>query len=149
MVPRKIVIRHSFKPCLISFAYTAMPNMHSSSPTDWSDVTQFINDVDTISSDLQPVLKLGGELQSFLAEAQQQMGIPSQLHDRLIKLSDLTQFLYDFSQFLQLFPIFKSFLPPLTASLAGEKQTIANLDTNMSQLVQSTSQLSTSIKVCA
>ena len=143
------MIKHhsgSFKPYMVSFAAIAIQNT-SSSPTDWPYVTQFMNDVDAIISGLQPVLNLGGELQKFLSKVQQQMGIPKELHNQLIKLSDLAQFLYDLSQFLQMFPIFKPFLPPLTASLSGEKQAIANLDTDMSQLVQSTVDLSVAIKV--
>lgn len=133
--------------CKISFADIAMPKIPSS-PTDWSDVTQFIQDVDSITHDLKPVLKLGEQLQNFLSEAEKQMGIPSQLHDQLTKLSNITQFLYGFSVFLQLFPIFKPFLPPLTAKLEEEKEALLSIDTGMNQLVQSTSVLATSIKVC-
>ena len=136
----------SFKPCTVSFVAIAVPKA-SSSPTDWSDVIQLMNDVDAISNGLQPVLNLGGKLQQFLCKAQQQMGMPEDLHNQLIKLSDVMQFLHDLSQFLQMFPIFKPFLTPLTASLSDEIQAIGKLDTGMSQLVQATSDLSVSIKV--
>ena len=120
----------------------------SSSPTDWSDVIQLVNDVDTISNGLQPVLNLGGELQKFLCKAQQQMSIPEDLHNQLSKLSDIMKFLHGLSLLLQMFPIFQPFLVSLTASLSDEIQTIAELDNDMSHLVQTTSDLSVSIKVC-
>ena len=147
---KMIQLHHSgpFIPCTISLAAIATPKA-SSSPTDWSDVTQLMNDVDVISNGLQPVLDLGGKLQNFLCKAQQQMSMPEDLHNQLIKLSDIMQFLHDLSQLLQMFPIFKPFLTPLTASLSDEIQAIAKLDTGMSQLVQATSGLSVSIKVGA
>ena len=137
----------SFKPCTVSFVAITVPKV-SSSPTDWSDVTQFMKDVDAISTGLQPVMNLGGEMQKFLCKAQQQMSMPKDLHNQLIKLSDIMQFLYDLSKILQMFPIFKPILTPLIANLSEEKQAISNLNTEMSRLVQSTSDLSVSIKVC-
>ena len=113
----------------------------------WSDVTQFTNAVDSISTSLKPVLTLGGELQAFLSTVQKQMGMPAELHTRLTQLSELTTFLHDLSQFLQQFPIFKPFLPALTASLAKEQQAITYLDTDVGQLVQSAASLSTSLQV--
>ena len=136
----------SFKPCTVLFVAIAAPKV-SSSPTDWSDVTQLMNDVDAISNGLQPVLNLGGKLQQFLCKAQQQMGIPEDLQNQLSNLAVIVQCLHDLSQFLQMFPIFKPFLTPLTASLSDEIQAIAKLDTGMSQLVQATYDLSVSIKV--
>ena len=148
-VPVKMIQFHhsgSFIPCTVSFTANAVTKV-SSSPTDWSDVTQFINDVDAISNGLQQVLKFGGKLQNFLCKAQQQMSMPEDLHNQLIKLSGIMQFLHDLSQLLQMFPIFKPFLTPLTVSLSDEIQAIAKLDTGMSQLVKVTSGLSVSIKV--
>ncbi len=153
MVPRRGRQRRSiataplsYTASLVSFPAIASPQP-TGSPTDWSDTAQFAKDVDSITTSLAPVLTLGGELQKFLAKAQQQTEIPSELHTRLAQLSELTTFLHDLSQFLQQFPIFKPFLPPLTSSLANELQAITGLDTDMSQLVQSTASLSSSLQV--
>lgn len=118
-----------------------------SSPTDWYDVDTFTTDIDNISVTLKPILAVGEELKKFLDRAHKQIGIPAELHDRLMHFSDLVNFLHDLSQFLQQFPLFSAFLPPLTTSLGEELQAITYLDSNMSQFVESVSSLSDSLKV--
>lgn len=129
-----------------AFTAIAAPSLPSS-PTDWSDVNQFIKDIDSIINSLAPVLSLGTQLTQYLDKAQAQLAIPGQLHTKLSALQTETQFLYDFSSFLQLFPVFKEFLPLLTNGLGGELTNIKSLDSDMSQFVGATSSLSTTLQV--
>lgn len=131
---------------LTTFPAIAPPYYLASSPTDWSDVDQFVKDVDSICTSLNPVLTLGEQLQQFIRKANTQLVIPCQLRTKLNALQTETQFLYDFSNFLQLIPIF-GFLPPLSAGLEGELTSIKSLDSDMSQFVHDTSSLSTSLQV--
>ena len=80
----------SFVPCSVSLVAIAAPRA-SSSPTDWSDVIQLMNDAGAIINGLQPVLNLGGELQKFLCIAQQQMSMPKDLQNQLCNLAVIVQ----------------------------------------------------------
>lgn len=119
----------------------------SSSPTDWSDVTQFVNDINAVSESLKPVLTLGTQLQQYIGRAKAQLSLPAELHTKLSAFQVETQFLYDFVDFLQIFPIFKMFLPSLADALKDELTSIKGLDDDMSKFVDGTSSLSTALQV--
>ena len=117
------------------------------SPTDFSDLDVFISDIKKIVKSFEPILTLGTNLQDYVKRTKLQLVIPSQLHGNLPPLQTEAQFLYDASSFLQMFPIFRDILPTLTGGLKAELTSINNLDTNMTQLVTSTTALSTSLQV--
>lgn len=115
--------------------------------TDWSDVTQFLEDIDTICRGLKPVLTLGTQLQQYTGKAKVQLAIPAMLHTKLSAFQTETKFLYDFVDFLQIFPIFKLFLPSLAGALKDELGSIEGLDKDMSQFVDGASSLSAALQV--
>lgn len=131
---------------LSAFPVVAAPTSQSSL-LDWSDVDQFVKDVDSINASLKSSLTLGAQLQQYISKAQAQVDLPQQLHGKLDDLQTKTQFLYDFVDLLKLFPVFKVFLPPVATGLEGELQSIKGLDGDMGQFVNAASSLSTSLQV--
>ena len=119
------------------------------STTDFSDLDVFMGDIKKIVESFKPVLTLGTNLKAYIKRTKDQLVIPSQLHGNLSPFQTEAQFLYDASSFLQMFPIFKVILPTLTGGLKAQLASIKSLDTSMTQLVTSTTSLSTSLQVCA
>ena len=116
-------------------------------PTDFSDLDVFVKDINTTVENFKPVLTLGTNLEDYIKRTKNQLVIPSQLHGNLTPFKTEIEFLHDASSFLQLFPVFKVILPPLTGALGNELQSIGSLDTDMTNLVTSTTSLSTSLQV--
>ena len=117
------------------------------SPTDFSDLDTFINDINTIVKSFKPLVTLGKNLIDHTKRTENQLVIPSQLHGNLIPFQTEVKFLHDTSNFLQRFPVFKVILPPLTGALSNELKDIELLDTDMTKLVASTKALSASLQV--